>query len=154
MFSQVEVPVLGIVENMSYFVARNRKALRDFRHGGARREAERLGVFFLGEVPLEMGIRETSYTGQPVVVSRPDGAEAAIYRDIATKGPGAPRRGTRPNRKARRRRSSSSRTAERKPPLTVSLNVEKNCPASFFEVEIDQPRAELGDLAADIALDE
>ena len=50
-----------------------------------RREAERLGVTFLGEVPLQMEIRETSDTGEPVVVSKPDGPEAKIYRDIATK---------------------------------------------------------------------
>ena len=56
-----------------------------FGHGGARREAERLGVPFLGEVPLQMEIRETSDSGAPVVVSKPDGPEAKIYRDIARK---------------------------------------------------------------------
>ncbi|MGE0502189.1 MAG: Mrp/NBP35 family ATP-binding protein [Rhizobiaceae bacterium] len=84
MFRKVDVPLLGIVENMSYFVAPDTGARYDiFGHGGARREAEKLGVPFLGEVPLEMGIRETSDEGAPVVVSRPDGPEAAIYRDIA-----------------------------------------------------------------------
>jgi len=86
MFKKVDVPLLGIVENMSYFLAPDTGKRYDiFGHGGARREAERLGVTFLGEVPLEMGIRESSDAGTPVVVSKPDGAEAKIYRDIATK---------------------------------------------------------------------
>ncbi|TIO07673.1 Mrp/NBP35 family ATP-binding protein [Mesorhizobium sp.] len=86
MFKKVDVPVLGIVENMSYFLAPDTGKRYDiFGHGGARREAERLGVAFLGEVPLEMGIRESSDAGTPVVVSKPGGAEAKIYRDIAAK---------------------------------------------------------------------
>lgn len=84
MFRKVEVPVLGIVENMSYFIAPDTGARYDiFGHGGARAEAERIGVPFLGEVPLTINIRETSDAGTPVVVSDPDGAVAAIYRDIA-----------------------------------------------------------------------
>ncbi|MDX8498294.1 Mrp/NBP35 family ATP-binding protein [Mesorhizobium sp. VK4C] len=86
MFKKVDVPLLGIVENMSYFLAPDTGKRYDiFGHGGARREAERLGVTFLGEVPLEMGIRESSDAGAPVVASKPDGAEAKIYRDIASK---------------------------------------------------------------------
>ncbi len=86
MFKKVDVPLLGIVENMSYFIAPDTGKRYDiFGHGGARKEAERLGVTFLGEVPLEMGIRESSDAGTPVTVSKPDGAEAKIYRDIATK---------------------------------------------------------------------
>ncbi|AZO20205.1 iron-sulfur cluster carrier protein ApbC [Mesorhizobium sp. M1E.F.Ca.ET.045.02.1.1] len=86
MFKKVDVPLLGIVENMSYFLAPDTGKRYDiFGHGGARREAERLGVTFLGEVPLEMGIRESSDAGAPVVVSKPDGAEAKIYRDIASR---------------------------------------------------------------------
>lgn len=86
MFRKVDVPVLGIVENMSYFLAPDTGKRYDiFGHGGARREAERLGVTFLGEVPLEMGIRKSSDAGAPVVVAKPDGAEAKIYRDIASK---------------------------------------------------------------------
>src|SRR5262245_43557296 len=86
MFKKVDVPLLGIVENMSYFIAPDTGKRYDiFGHGGARREAERLGVAFLGEVPLEMGIRETSDTGMPVVATRPDGPEARIFRDIAAK---------------------------------------------------------------------
>lgn len=86
MFKKVDVPLLGIVENMSYFLAPDTGKRYDiFGHGGARREAERLGVTFLGEVPLEMGIRESSDAGAPVVASKPQGAEAKIYRDIASK---------------------------------------------------------------------
>jgi len=86
MFRKVDVPLLGIVENMSYFIAPDTGNRYDiFGHGGARREAERLGVTFLGEVPLEMQIRETSDSGEPVVVSDPQGPQAKIYRDIATR---------------------------------------------------------------------
>jgi ATP-binding protein involved in chromosome partitioning len=86
MFRKVDVPLLGIVENMSYFIAPDTGKRYDiFGHGGARQEAERLGVPFLGEVPLEMGIRESSDDGEPVTVGRPDGPEARIYRDIATR---------------------------------------------------------------------
>ncbi|MER8659340.1 Mrp/NBP35 family ATP-binding protein [Mesorhizobium sp. M0847] len=86
MFKKVDVPLLGIVENMSYFIAPDTGKRYDiFGHGGARREAERLGVTFLGEVPLEMGIRESSDEGSPVVASKPDSPEAKIYRDIASK---------------------------------------------------------------------
>jgi ATP-binding protein involved in chromosome partitioning len=86
MFKKVDVPLLGIVENMSYFVAPDTGKRYDiFGHGGARKEAERLGVTFLGEVPLQMEIRETSDSGSPVVVSNPQGPEAKIYRDIASK---------------------------------------------------------------------
>ncbi len=86
MFRKVDVPLLGIVENMSYFVAPDTGRRYDiFGHGGARAEAERLGVPFLGEVPLEMVIRETSDSGVPVVASDPDGPHARAYRDIAAK---------------------------------------------------------------------
>ncbi|WP_394893763.1 Mrp/NBP35 family ATP-binding protein [Mesorhizobium sp. AaZ16] len=86
MFKKVDVPLLGIVENMSYFIAPDTGKRYDiFGHGGARKEAERLGVTFLGEVPLQMEIRETSDSGSPVVVSNPQGPEAKIYRDIASK---------------------------------------------------------------------
>ena len=86
MFRKVDVPLLGIVENMSYFLAPDTGKRYDiFGHGGARAEAERLGVPFLGEVPIEMTIRETSDAGSPVVVSQPDGAAAEVYRSIARK---------------------------------------------------------------------
>ena len=86
MFRKVEVPVLGIVENMSYFIAPDTGNRYDiFGHGGAKKEAERIGVPFLGEVPLTMRIRETSDDGTPVVVCEPDGVSARIYREIAAK---------------------------------------------------------------------
>jgi len=86
MFRRVDVPVLGIVENMSYFIAPDTGARYDiFGHGGARREAERLGVPFLGEVPLVMEIRETSDAGTPIVVAAPDGPHAKVYREIAAR---------------------------------------------------------------------
>jgi ATP-binding protein involved in chromosome partitioning len=86
MFKKVNVPVLGIVENMSYFQCPHCGTRSDiFGHGGARHEAERLGVPFLGEIPLHMSIRATSDSGTPVVASEPDGPHAAIYRAIAAK---------------------------------------------------------------------
>jgi ATP-binding protein involved in chromosome partitioning len=86
MFKRVNVPVLGVVENMSYFLCPQCGTRSDiFGHGGARREAERLGVPFLGEVPLHMTIREKSDAGLPVVATEPDGSHAKIYRDIAAK---------------------------------------------------------------------
>src|SRR4051812_46389064 len=79
-------PMLGIVENMSYFICPSCGELSDiFSHGGAHREAERMGVPFLGEVPLHMTIREKSDAGLPVVATEPDGAHAKIYRDIAAR---------------------------------------------------------------------
>jgi ATP-binding protein involved in chromosome partitioning len=86
MFKRVDVPVLGIVENMSYFLCPHCGTRSDiFGHGGARREAERLDVPFLGEVPLDMTIRETSDSGLPVVAVRPDSEHAKIYREIASR---------------------------------------------------------------------
>jgi ATP-binding protein involved in chromosome partitioning len=86
MFKKVNVPVLGIVENMSYFQCPHCGTRSDiFGHGGARHEAERLGVPFLGEIPLHMSIRVTSDSGTPVVESEPDGPHAAIYRAIGAK---------------------------------------------------------------------
>jgi ATP-binding protein involved in chromosome partitioning len=86
MFKRVNVPVLGVVENMSYFLCPECGTRSDvFGHGGARHEAERLGVPFLGEVPLHMTIREKSDSGLPVVATEPDGPLAAVYRDIAAK---------------------------------------------------------------------
>ena len=84
MFRKVDVPVLGIVENMSYFVCPHCGSRSEiFDHGGARREADRLGVDFLGEIPLDMAIRETSDGGHPIVVSDPEGAHAKAYLEIA-----------------------------------------------------------------------
>ncbi len=86
MFKKVNVPVLGIVENMSYFQCPHCGTRSDiFGHGGARHEAERLGVPFLGEIPLHMSIRATSDSGTPLVESEPDGPHAAIYRAIGAR---------------------------------------------------------------------
>ena len=86
MFKRVNVPVLGVVENMSYFLCPECGTRSDiFAHGGARHEAERLGVPFLGEVPLHMTIREKSDAGLPVVATQPDGPHAKVYRGIAAK---------------------------------------------------------------------
>lgn len=86
MFNKVEVPILGIVENMSHFVCPNCGASHDiFGHGGARAEAGKIGAPFLGEIPLDMDIRLNSDAGTPVVVSQPDGPHAKAYREIARK---------------------------------------------------------------------
>jgi ATP-binding protein involved in chromosome partitioning len=86
MFNRVNVPVLGVVENMSYFVCPKCGERSDiFGHGGAQHEAERQGVPFLGAVPLHMDIRETSDSGRPVVATDPDGPHAKVYREIATR---------------------------------------------------------------------
>ena len=85
MFRRVDVPVLGIVENMSYFICTKCGERHDiFGHGGARNEAQKLGVNFLGEVPLELEIRARSDAGRPIVASAPDSEYAGIYRDIAS----------------------------------------------------------------------
>lgn len=84
MFRKVDVPVLGIVENMSLYICPNcGHEAHIFGHGGAKREAERLGMEFLGELPLTIEIRETSDGGQPIVVSHPDSAYAESYLAIA-----------------------------------------------------------------------
>jgi ATP-binding protein involved in chromosome partitioning len=86
MFNKVDVPVLGIVENMSYFLCPHCGGRADiFAHGGARREAERLGVPFLGEIPLVLAIRETSDAGKPIVAAEPESPHAAAYRELAAK---------------------------------------------------------------------
>ena len=84
MFRKVDVPVLGIIENMSYFLCPdNGKRYDIFGHGGAKREAQRMGVDFLGEVPLDMVIRETSDDGIPIVHSDPENPHAKVYTEIA-----------------------------------------------------------------------
>ena len=84
MFRKVDVPVLGIVENMSTFICPNCGHQTDiFGHGGARAEAERLGCDFLGEIPLDMAIRVTSDLGKPIVIDQPDSPYAEAYRTIA-----------------------------------------------------------------------
>jgi len=99
MFVKVDVPVLGIIENMSYFLCPHCGGRSDiFSHGGARREAERLGTEFLGEVPLDLKIRETSDEGRPIVAADPGSPYAQTFRAIAARvwqkvsGEGAARR--------------------------------------------------------------
>ena len=84
MFTRVNVPVLGIVENMSYFICTKCGERHEiFGHGGARREAENLGVPFLGEVPLDAHVREGSDSGEPISATEPDGLHGRIFKDIA-----------------------------------------------------------------------
>jgi len=84
MFRKVAVPVLGIVENMSYFLCpKCGERSEIFGHGGARQEAEKLEVPFLGEIPLHLDIRVTSDSGQPIVASQPDSPHAQAYKNIA-----------------------------------------------------------------------
>jgi ATP-binding protein involved in chromosome partitioning len=86
MFRKVDVPVLGIIENMSFFVCpKCGERSEIFGHGGAELEAEKLGIPFLGGVPLDMQIRLTSDEGRPIVATSPDGAHAKIFKDIASK---------------------------------------------------------------------
>lgn len=86
MFKKVDVPVLGFVENMSFFQCPKCGERNEiFGHGGARLEAEKLGVDFLGEIPLLPQIRATSDSGMPVIASDPSGAEAAIFEGIASR---------------------------------------------------------------------
>ena len=84
MFHKVGVPVLGLIENMSYFVCPScGDTSHIFGHGGAEAEASRLGLPFLGKIPLEMEIRETADAGTPIVNSQPDSPHAQAYMDIA-----------------------------------------------------------------------
>ena len=86
MFRRVDVPVLGIIENMSYFACPHCGERSEiFAHGGARKTAAELGCDFLGELPLHIAIRETSDAGTPIVASKPDSDEARAYRAIAAK---------------------------------------------------------------------
>jgi ATP-binding protein involved in chromosome partitioning len=86
MFKQVNVPLLGLIENMSYFVCPHCGGRTDiFAHGGARREAEASGAPFLGEIPLDVVIRETSDGGAPVVVSAPESPQAAAFLALASR---------------------------------------------------------------------
>jgi ATP-binding protein involved in chromosome partitioning len=86
MFRRVDVPVLGFIENMSYFLCPHCGERTDiFSHGGAKAEAEKLGVEFLGELPLDIAIRETSDSGNPIVIAEPNGKYAETYRAIAAR---------------------------------------------------------------------
>ncbi|MCT4656288.1 MAG: iron-sulfur cluster carrier protein ApbC [Cohaesibacter sp.] len=84
MFEKVNIPILGVVENMSYFLCPSCGEKHDiFGHGGAREIADKIGVPFLGEVPLHMDIRERSDAGRPIVATNADSEHSKIYRAIA-----------------------------------------------------------------------
>jgi ATP-binding protein involved in chromosome partitioning len=86
MFRKVGVPVLGIVENMSYFACPHCGARTDiFGHGGGRAEAERLGVPFLGEIPLDAAVREAGDRGTPIVAASPESPQAEAFVRLALK---------------------------------------------------------------------
>ena len=109
MFRKVEVPILGIIENMSYYVCRNcghREHI--FDHGGAHRTADELDAEFLGEIPLDVRIRETSDGGMPIVVADPDSPHAKAYLKIARNGVWAKLSGETISTAAARQRSASA----------------------------------------------
>jgi ATP-binding protein involved in chromosome partitioning len=86
MFRKVDVPVFGIIENMSYFMCPHCNERSEiFSHGGAKQEAEQLGIDFLGDIPLDIIIRETSDDGRPIVFSQPNSAHSKAYTAIAEK---------------------------------------------------------------------
>ena len=126
MFRRVDVPVLGIVENMSYFLCPHCGERTDiFGHGGAEHEAARIGVPFLGAVPLHMAIRENSDAGTPVVVSEPGGEHARIFtRDRGPRLGGRARhpREHRPAAAAHRHRGLNG--TERETPMTENMEAD------------------------------
>ncbi len=83
MFRQVKVPVLGIVENMSYFLGDDGKRYEIFRHGGGRRLASESGVHFLGEIPIDARVAECGDNGTPIVVKYPDSPISESYMTLA-----------------------------------------------------------------------
>ena len=86
MFEKVDIPVFGLIENMSYFNCPHcGERTEIFSHGGAKRESEKLGIDFLGDIPLDIVIRETSDEGQPIVVSDPTSVHSTTYLNIASK---------------------------------------------------------------------
>lgn len=83
-FQELKVKILGLLENMSYFICDECGKRHDiFSHGGARQAAERLEVPFLGEIPLSEDVRESSDSGTPVVALKPESAQAQAFMDIA-----------------------------------------------------------------------
>ena len=86
MFKKVDVPILGIIENMSTYICPHcGHEAHIFGHGGARLEATRLATEFLGELPLDIAIRTTSDEGKPIVISQPRSQHAEAYRRIAAR---------------------------------------------------------------------
>ena len=86
MFQKVNVPLLVIIENMSYFVCGHcGERTEIFSHGGGERAATKVGVPFLGRIPIDPAIRDGGDTGHPIVVANPDSPQAVAFRDIAKK---------------------------------------------------------------------
>lgn len=86
MFKKTGTPILGIIENMSYFICPCCGERSDiFGHEGAKQTAEKMGETFLGEIPLDMAIRQNADKGTPIVVSAPDSPYSQAYLDIAKK---------------------------------------------------------------------
>lgn len=86
MFQKVDIPILGIIENMSTFICPKCGERSDiFGHGGAAKEAEALGVPFLGGIPLHMDIRAKSDSGEPITATEPEGPHAKVFRELAEK---------------------------------------------------------------------
>jgi ATP-binding protein involved in chromosome partitioning len=83
MFEKVNVPILGIVENMSYFTTPGGERVEIFGHGGGRLEAERRNITFLGEIPIFIEIREGGDKGVPIVVSSPQSKPAEAFMAVA-----------------------------------------------------------------------
>jgi ATP-binding protein involved in chromosome partitioning len=84
MFEKVSIPILGIVENMSTFICPHcRKETQVFAHGGARLAAEKMGIRFLGDVPLDLAVREGGDKGVPIVAGAPESPQAEAFQHIA-----------------------------------------------------------------------
>jgi ATP-binding protein involved in chromosome partitioning len=83
MFQEVRVPVLGVIENMSYFTGDDGKRYDIFRSGGGRKLAEESGVALLGELPIDPRVAECGDTGEPIVRKHPDSPIAKSYKDLA-----------------------------------------------------------------------
>lgn len=84
MFRQVRVPILGIVENMSFFVGEDGRRYEIFRHGGGKKLAQQAGVPFLGEIPIDPRVAECGDMGDPIVHKYPDSPIAQAYRELAS----------------------------------------------------------------------
>lgn len=90
MFDKVSIPVLGIVENMSSFVCPHcRQETAIFDHGGARTAAEKMGIRFLGEIPIDLAIRQGGDQGVPIVAGQPDSPQAEAFMSVARNVAGA-----------------------------------------------------------------
>ena len=86
MFEKVDIPVFGLIENMSYFNCPHcGERTEIYSHGGARKEAEKLGMDFLGEIPLDIVIRKTSDNGKPIVATEQNSPHSKNYLEIANR---------------------------------------------------------------------